>query len=54
MIRSTRLVDRVNTMDLRLVAFGMSLQATLIHLADREDDGRLPPQRPVTAPDQRL
>jgi hypothetical protein len=36
MIRSTRLVDLVNTMDPKLVAaaFGMDPQATLIYLAD--------------------
>jgi integrase len=36
MIRSTRLVDLVNTMDPKLVAaaFGMDTQATLIYLAD--------------------
>ncbi|MEV7994502.1 site-specific integrase [Streptomyces sp. NPDC086077] len=44
MIRSTRLVDLVNTMDPKLVAaaFGMDPQATLIHLADHVDPGRLP------------
>ncbi|MFE6744197.1 tyrosine-type recombinase/integrase [Streptomyces tubercidicus] len=44
MIRSTRLVDLVNTMDPKLVAaaFGMDSQATLIYLADHVDAGRLP------------
>jgi hypothetical protein len=42
MIRSTRLVDLVNTMDPKLVAaaFGMDPQATLIYLADRVDPER--------------
>ncbi|MFF4354929.1 tyrosine-type recombinase/integrase [Streptomyces sp. NPDC001530] len=46
MIRSTRLIDLVNTMDPKLVAaaFGMDPQATLIYLADRVDPGRLPAQ----------
>jgi len=46
MIRSTRLVDLVNTMDPKLVAaaFGMDPQATLIYLADRVAPGRLPDQ----------
>ena len=41
MIRSTRLVDLVNTMDPKLVAaaFGMDPQATLIYLADHVDEG---------------
>ncbi|MET9077035.1 site-specific integrase [Streptomyces sp. NPDC004232] len=44
MIRSTRLVDLVNTMDPKLVAaaFGMDPQATLIYLADHVDESRLP------------
>ncbi|MFF3503478.1 hypothetical protein [Streptomyces sp. NPDC003247] len=44
MIRSTRLVDLVNTMDPKLVAaaFGMDPQATLIYLADHVDPGRMP------------
>lgn len=44
MIRSTRLVDMVNTMDPKLVAaaFGIDPQATLIYLADHVDEGRLP------------
>ncbi|WP_225848573.1 hypothetical protein [Streptomyces sp. HPF1205] len=39
MIRSTRSVDLVNTMDPKPVAaaFGMDPQATLIHLADHVD-----------------
>ncbi len=44
MIRSTRLVDLVNTMDPKLVAtaFGMDPQVPLIYLADHVDAGRLP------------
>jgi hypothetical protein len=44
MIRSTRLVDLVNTMDPKLVAaaFGMDAQGVLAHLADRIDPGHLP------------
>lgn len=44
MIRSTRLVDLVNTLDPKLVAaaFGMDSQAALIYLADHVDAGRLP------------
>jgi hypothetical protein len=43
MIRSTRLVDLVNTMDPKLVAaaFGMDPQSPLIYLADHVDDMRL-------------
>ncbi len=43
-IRSTRLVDLVNTMDPKLVAaaFGMDPQATLFYLADHPDPTRLP------------
>ncbi|MEV7020273.1 hypothetical protein [Streptomyces sp. NPDC093991] len=46
MIRSTRLVDLVNTMDPKLVAaaFGMDPQATLVYLSDHIDPGRLPDQ----------
>jgi site-specific recombinase XerD len=42
MIRSTRLVDLVNTLDRKLVAaaFGMDPQATLVYLADHVDPGR--------------
>ncbi|MFF7139453.1 tyrosine-type recombinase/integrase [Streptomyces sp. NPDC008196] len=42
MIRSTRLVDLVNTMDPKLVAaaFGMTAESTLIYLADHVDPGR--------------
>ena len=42
-IRSTRLLDLVNTMDPKLVAaaFGMDPQATLIYLSDRVDETRL-------------
>ncbi|WP_246094945.1 hypothetical protein [Streptomyces roseicoloratus] len=43
MIRSTRLLDLVNTMDPKLVAatFGMDPQATVIYLSDRIDETRL-------------
>ena len=43
MIRSTRLVDLVNTMDPKLVAavFGMDPQSPLIYLAEQVDAGRL-------------
>lgn len=43
MIRSTRLLDLVNTMDPKLVAaaFGMDPQTTLIYLSDRVDETRL-------------
>jgi hypothetical protein len=42
-IRSTRLVDLVNTLDPKLVAAAMGLdpQAPLIYLADRIDPSRL-------------
>lgn len=44
MIRSTRLVELVNTLDPKLVsaAFGMDPQASLIYLADHVEAGRLP------------
>ncbi|WP_406049472.1 hypothetical protein [Kribbella sp. NBC_00889] len=44
MLRSTRLVDLVNTMDPKLVAaaFGMTAERVMIYLADRVDPGRLP------------
>ncbi|WP_240929296.1 hypothetical protein [Streptomyces coryli] len=47
MIRSTRLVDLVNTMDPKLVAaaFGMDPQAALIYLADNIDPSRLHDQQ---------
>lgn len=50
-VRSTRLVDLVNTMDPKLVAaaFGMDPQAPLIYLADHVDAGRLP-ERPTPTP----
>ena len=43
-LRSTRLIDLVNTMDPKLVAaaFGMDAESVLIYLADRIDPGRLP------------
>lgn len=43
MIRNTRLVDLVNTMDAKLVAaaLGMTPEATMIYLADRIDATRL-------------
>ncbi|MFC9755140.1 hypothetical protein [Streptomyces sp. NPDC056921] len=44
MIRCTRLLDLVNTMDPELVAaaFGMDPEATVIYLAGHVDPGRLP------------
>ncbi|MFF2852822.1 integrase [Streptomyces sp. NPDC058001] len=43
MIRCTRLLDLVNTMDPKLAAaFGMDPEATVIYLANRVDPGRLP------------
>ena len=47
MIRSTRLIDLVNTMDPKLVAaaFGMTPEATMIYLADYVDPTRLPDQQ---------
>ncbi|MER5615462.1 integrase [Streptomyces sp. NPDC002215] len=44
MIRCTRLLDLVNTMDPKLVAgaFGMGPEATMIYLADHVDPGRMP------------
>jgi integrase len=44
MIRGTRMIELVNTLDPKLVAaaFGMDPQATLIYLADHVDAGRLP------------
>jgi hypothetical protein len=43
-VRSTRLVDLVNTMDPKLVAvaFGMDPEAAMIYLADHVDPTRLP------------
>ncbi|WP_233290490.1 hypothetical protein [Kitasatospora sp. MBT66] len=43
MIRCTRLLDLVNTMDPKLVAaaFGMDPEATMIYLSDRIDETRL-------------
>lgn len=43
MIRNTRLVDLVNTMDAKLVAaaFGLTPEATMIYLADSVDRSRL-------------
>lgn len=48
MVRSTRLVDLVNTMDPKLAAavFGMTAESTLIYLADHIDEGRLPASEP--------
>jgi site-specific recombinase XerD len=45
-VRSTRLVDLVNTMDPKLVAvaFGMDPEAAMIYLADHVDPTRLPNQ----------
>jgi integrase len=47
MLRSTRLVDLVNTMDPKLVAaaFGMKPEGVMIYLADHVDDGRLTGRR---------
>ncbi|TMQ91685.1 hypothetical protein ETD83_29740 [Actinomadura soli] len=47
MVRSTRLVDLVNTMDPKLVAaaFGMDPGGVMIYLADRVDEGRLLDER---------
>ncbi len=44
-LRSTRLVDLVNTLDPKIVsaAFGMNPQATIGYLADHVDPDRLPP-----------
>lgn len=44
MIRSTRLIDLVNTLDPKLVAaaFGMTPEATMIYLADHVDPTRQP------------
>jgi hypothetical protein len=44
-IRSTRLLDLVNTLDPKLVsaAFGMNPQTTISYLADHVDPDRLPP-----------
>jgi hypothetical protein len=43
MLRGTRLVDLVNTMDAKLVAaaFGMHPQGVIAYLADHVDDARL-------------
>lgn len=53
MIRSTRLIDLVNTMDPKLVAaaFGLDPQAALFYVADHVDPTRLPAERPM-APSQ--
>jgi hypothetical protein len=44
MLRSTRLIDLVNSMDPKLVAaaFGMDAESVMIYLADRIDPGRMP------------
>ncbi|MFI6729869.1 hypothetical protein NRF20_43040 [Streptomyces sp. R-74717] len=49
MIRSTRLVDLVNTVYPKLVsaAFGMAPQAAVIHLGDHIDSTRLPDALPT-------
>jgi hypothetical protein len=42
MIRCTRLLDLVNTMDPNVAAaFGMDPEATMIYLSDRVDETRL-------------
>ena len=53
MVRSTRLIDLVNTMDPKLVAvaFGMTPEATMIYLADQVDVDRL---TPFPRPDQAI
>ncbi|KAB8181308.1 integrase [Nonomuraea phyllanthi] len=51
MLRSTRLIDLVNTMDAKLVtaAFGMHPEGVMIYLADHVDEERLPiGERPPT------
>jgi hypothetical protein len=55
MIRSTRLVDLVNTMDPQLVAaaVGMDPQAALIHLADHVDPDRMPQPSAQTSDSKR-
>jgi hypothetical protein len=42
MLRSTRLIDLVNTMDPKLVAavFGMDAESVMIYLADHPDPDR--------------
>lgn len=44
MIRNTRVIELINTVDAKLVsaAFGMTAEATMLYLADRIDDARLP------------
>jgi hypothetical protein len=44
MLRSTRLVDLVNTTDAKLVAaaFGMDPEGVMIYLADHVDQSHLP------------
>ncbi|BBX22952.1 hypothetical protein MTER_23630 [Mycolicibacter terrae] len=50
-VRSTRLVDLVNTMYPKLVAvaFGMAPEAAMIYLADHVDPTRLPNHHTVGA-----
>jgi integrase len=52
MLRSTRLIDLVNTMDPKLVAaaFGMDAESVMIYLADHVDPARLPPSRDKALP----
>jgi hypothetical protein len=46
MLRCTRLIGLVNTMDPKLVAaFGMNTEGVLIYLADHVDHARLPERR---------
>ncbi|MFD1935367.1 MULTISPECIES: hypothetical protein [Nonomuraea] len=49
MLRSTRLVDLVNTMDLKLVAapFGMDPEGVMTYLADHVHEGRLLDQNEI-------
>lgn len=51
-LRSTRLVDLVNTLDPKLVAaaFGMTAESVMIYLADHVDEGRLPSFQHSQAP----
>ena len=54
MLRSTRLLGLVDTMDPKLVAavFGMDAESVMIYLADHVDPGRLPDQ-PATRPQEK-
>ena len=54
MLRSTRLLGLLNTMDPKLVAavFGKDAESVMIYLADHVDPGRLPDQ-PATRPQEK-